>query len=319
MKDKPMITEGTRKYLLSDAELTTFAAQLLTYIRRDIQEFTLFGVTPAKIDELEALREEFMNFPSDASFVTKAILAKEHRASARERLLNSMSHVTLRFEMAFGAGDTKLKELENDELGKQSEDTILNRARHFKAAIEQYAGELEEFGQTAEATAEFSATILAFEQAVIAVKEANKARTSNTADRIAKGNEFYVKLTHYTDMGKKVFRKNNPQKLADYIIYGAAAPVGVHGAPTNLRFTGNDLLEWDEIDNAVSYAVAVSSDGGVTWSKDVTTSDNFYSLPTTPEGKYLYKVRGRNAKGYGEYSEVMEKEFGSVEAVMVPS
>ncbi len=314
-----MIPEGTRKYLLSDAELTTFAAQILTYIRRDIQEFALFGVTPAKIDELEAQREEFMRLPSDASFVTKAILAKEHRIATRDRLLTSMSHVALRFEMAFGAGDTKLKMLETDELGKQTEDTILNRARHFEAAIEEYAAALEDFGQTAEATAEFSSDIISFERAVMAVKEASKARTANTAVRIAKGNEFYVKLTHYTDMGKKVFRKNNPQKLSDYIIYGTATPVSVHGSPANLRLTGTDLLEWDEIDNAVSYAVAISSDGGVTWNKDIPTSDIFLTLPTKHEGRYHYKVRGRNAKGYGEYSEVLETEFSSADSVLVPA
>ncbi len=303
-----MIPEGTRKYLLSDAELTTFAAQLLTYIRRDMQDFAVFGVTPAKIDELEAQREEFMRLPSDASFVTKAILAKELRSATRDRLLTSMSHVTLRFEMAFGAGDTKLKMLETDELGKQTEDTLLNRARHFEAAIAEYAEALEDFGQTAEATAEFSSDIINFERAIMALKEAGKARTANTALRVAKGNEFYLKLTHYTDMGKKLFKKTNPQKLSDYIIYGAASPVSVHGAPANIRFTGTEILEWDEIDNAVSYAVAISTDNGISWQKDIATSENSLKVPSE-EGKYLYKVRGRNAKGLGEYSEVLEKEF----------
>ena len=192
-----------------------------------------------------------MNFPSDASFVTKAILAKEHRATPANACW--IPWVMLRYDSKWrsGAGDTKLKRIENDELGKAKRRPILNRARHFKAAIEQYAGELEEFGQTAEATAEFSTTILAFEQAVITVKEANKGTHVKHSRPDSKGNEFYVKLNALHRYGRKSFERTIHKKLADYIIYGRLHRSAFTALPRIFVSPANDLLEWDEIDNAV--------------------------------------------------------------------
>ncbi len=303
-----MTTEESRKYILSDAELLSYSARLLNYLRRDIADFIIFGITPAKIEEFEAQRLSFSKIPSDALSGMEATLAKEARKVSREHLITEMSNVALRFALAFGDSHTKLRELEVDKLAQQSDEILANRARHIAASIDSNAAEIEDYGQTEEMTTKYKAAVTDFEAKVIFAQDADDQRLKNTAIRVSKGNELYDKVLNFTNIGKKVYRKKDTLKFSNYVIYGSGAPVSVHGAPANLRFNGTEILEWDEIDNAVSYAVAISTDNGISWQKDIATSENSIKV-TREEGKYLYKVRGRNAKGLGEYSEVLEKEF----------
>ncbi|MFN8360575.1 MAG: fibronectin type III domain-containing protein [Candidatus Kapaibacterium sp.] len=81
-------------------------------------------------------------------------------------------------------------------------------------------------------------------------------------------------------------------------------------APSAIRLTSAGILVWDAVSGATSYAVSVSADGGEEWTPDVTTQTNSATVRTEPTGKLYYRVRTRNANGYGEYSVPLGHLFG---------
>ena len=84
----------------------------------------------------------------------------------------------------------------------------------------------------------------------------------------------------------------------------------VPAAPSGLHFTDESTLAWTAVANATSYGVGLSYDGGSHWENDFTTDTNSTTVPVAEVGKLYYRVRSRNANGYGEYSGTFEKLFG---------
>ena len=61
---------------------------------------------------------------------------------------------------------------------------------------------------------------------------------------------------------------------------------------------------WDAVEGATSYQLAFSTDGE-SWEELYSGEDNFYEYEP-PEGLRYYRVRARNANGYGDWSETVE-------------
>jgi hypothetical protein len=80
-------------------------------------------------------------------------------------------------------------------------------------------------------------------------------------------------------------------------------------APSGLHLEG-ETLGWTAVDGATSYGVSLSSDGGTHWESDFTSSSNSTVVPVIEIGKLYYRVRARNAHGYGDYSGTYEYLFG---------
>ncbi|MBS1538465.1 MAG: hypothetical protein JST20_12040 [Bacteroidetes bacterium] len=80
-------------------------------------------------------------------------------------------------------------------------------------------------------------------------------------------------------------------------------------APSGLHLDG-ETLAWTAVTGATSYAVGLSYDGGTHWESDFTTDTNSSTVPVADIGKLYYRVRARNANGYGDYSGTFEHLFG---------
>jgi hypothetical protein len=79
--------------------------------------------------------------------------------------------------------------------------------------------------------------------------------------------------------------------------------------PSGLHLN-DETLAWTAVPGATSYAVGLSNDGGTHWETDFTTSTNSATVPVIEIGKLYYRVRSRNANGYGDYSGTYEHLFG---------
>ena len=64
---------------------------------------------------------------------------------------------------------------------------------------------------------------------------------------------------------------------------------------------------WHAVDGATSYQLAFSEDGGEVWEELYVGADMNYEYEP-PVGLRQYRVRARNASGYGEWSEIVEFE-----------
>jgi len=65
---------------------------------------------------------------------------------------------------------------------------------------------------------------------------------------------------------------------------------------------------WHAVDGATSYQIAFSEDGGVVWEELYSGADTDFEFEP-PEGLRQYRVRARNANGYGEWSDIIEYEI----------
>jgi hypothetical protein len=94
----------------------------------------------------------------------------------------------------------------------------------------------------------------------------------------------------------------------------------VPDAPSGLHLI-DSTLAWTSVQGATSYGVSLSSDGGSNWESDIPASSNSQTVPVLEIGKLYYRVRARNAHGFGEYSGTFEYLFGlgNVENFVVES
>jgi len=85
----------------------------------------------------------------------------------------------------------------------------------------------------------------------------------------------------------------------------------VPAAPTGFMFEWLEPVlqfSWDAVEGATSYQIAFSEDGGEVWEELYTGEEVGYEYEP-PEGMQYYRVRARNADGYGEWSDVVEFEI----------
>lgn len=80
-------------------------------------------------------------------------------------------------------------------------------------------------------------------------------------------------------------------------------------APKNLRFdSGVGRFDWDAVEKATSYQLVYRSAGGGDWA--IAYSGDETSAAFDPgSGAWDFKVRARNANGYGEFSEEIRIEL----------
>jgi len=84
----------------------------------------------------------------------------------------------------------------------------------------------------------------------------------------------------------------------------------VPDAPINFEFNWLDPVlqfRWDPVESATSYQLAFSEDGGEVWEELYTGADTSCEYEP-PAGLRQYRIRARNAGGYGEWSAVIEFE-----------
>ncbi len=85
----------------------------------------------------------------------------------------------------------------------------------------------------------------------------------------------------------------------------------VPGVPEGFMLSWLDptlKLSWNPVEGATSYQLAFSADGGVTWEELYSGAEMGFEYEP-PAGLRQYRVRARNANGYGEWSVILEYDI----------
>jgi hypothetical protein len=295
---------------MTDADLAQFVTNLCAFLTRDLTDLAVFGINSMGIAALQALQNDFEVYPSDVQ-LNNIVAQKTDAKDAQRRLIEDLiSYFRVRASVVFGETTGFYKEFGFIYLAQSSDTSFLSMARMIAATAEKYLTELSAKGQTQGEIDNLISACNTFENLLRDKASAESDRTESARIRVNKGNEMYVVASDYCELAQTYYANRNPAKYQDYIIYGSGEAVGVHGAPYGLHFSDSTTLAWTEIDNATSYGVSVSSDGGTNWQADIFTSTNSTQVPTISTGKLFYKVRGHNSTGYGEYSASFEYLFG---------
>jgi len=123
--------------------------------------------------------------------------------------------------------------------------------------------------------------------------------------RIVAFNKFWDSMVMLSDTSKIIYR-DLPGKLAFYLLYPELPIPNAPPAPVNLMWTiATDTFSWDAVPTATSYQLVFRANGATEWEEVYTGAA--YSVVFDPgPGEWEFKVRARNAGGYGDYSVIIQ-------------
>jgi hypothetical protein len=299
-----------RTYNMTDTELAQFVSNLCVFLTRDLTDLAKYGISAPKIEALQALQNDFEVYPTDVQLIYSVASATENKDAQREVIMNILSDIRVRASFALGEDSSHYKEFGFTDFAHESDTAFLGASRMIALTARKYLTELTGKGQTEDEIDDLIAECDTLEILLSTKKSAEGYRTESTRERTNKGNEMYGIASEYSSYGRTCYMNTNSAKYQEYVIYGSVSPTSVHGAPSGIHFESGNTLAWTAIDNATSYGVSLSDDGGTNWQTDITTSTNSTVVPVIAFGKLYYRVRGRNSTGYGEYSGTFEYLFG---------
>jgi len=297
-----------RNYNLTDAELCMFTSNLCNFLTRDLLDFASFGVTALKIAALKALGDAFEVLPTDGSLIGDVMITTENKNALREQVLTEIKALSVRVEVKWGISSGKYRRLDLRNPSQLSDDALLIVARTVHTKLTDYLPDLADMGLTHAMLDDFDDLIEDFENAKNAQADMVAIRDEKTLERINNGNEIYALVATYCNFGKILYEKTNPAKYNDYIIYVYTSP-GSLTAPANFAFNSGSLIfNWDAVENATSYELESSTDD-TNYSQYWSGSELTCTLSELPTTMMYYRVRARNAGGYGPFSDVIHYDF----------
>ena len=297
-----------RNYNMTNGELCMFASNLVNIMTRDLADLATFGVTTETIASFKDLGDSFEVFPSDDFMLGDVMIATEAKNEKKEEIKTMIRQMAARFEAKWGIHSGQYKKLGINGLSEMNDKNLLGVARGVYLSAESFKTQLATFGVTEELLESINDLIAEFEVSQNAQGDAIMARDNKTKERIEMGNQLYQLIVEYCNFGKILYERTDPAKYDDYVIYTPGA--GGLTAPTNLVFSLQTMsLSWDAVLNATSYQLEADTGGGFV---EIYAGEDTTFAYVPADGKTLYRVRARNANGYGNFSTVLEQYYYAV-------
>jgi hypothetical protein len=301
------LNSNQRNYNLTDADLMMFASNLVQTINRDALQFADFGVDDAAITAFETLGNQFETFPPDTFYLADISIATEAKDNARQTLLLEIRKIANRALAKWGENSAQYRKFGVKGIIDINDKALLATARLIVSTATGYIAELTADGLTQDVVDDYETVAQEFEDSLNALNSAIEIRDKKTKDRIALGNQLYALVTKYCSFGKSIWDKVDEAYFNDYIIY--SVPPGSLSAPQGLRFDFPNLaFYWEMVENASSYQVEASIDG-TNYFEIYSGSDLVCAYTPIQENFMWYRVRARNANGFGPYSDVLKQGY----------
>ncbi len=311
-----MADYAVREFTMSFADLIGLCDSVHSSITRDAAEMTGYGVTPVLTSDFKTKIDEFLSYPTDASFLTDAVSATESKNALANDLRILVRSIGTRAKIVFGSNNGKYDKFVLKDLSRANDNNLLVFCERVSIEAAKFLPELTSAGLTQSMIDDLIDKANNFRTAVISQDDAVKLRDENSNLRIKKANELYRLLNKYSTIGKNIWYEVNEALYNDYVIYdysgGSSSGGGTGGgggpvpaAPTNLGLDTMTMnFYWDQVENATSYQLETSV-AGVEWVEIYSGSDSsIYYFPPVA-GLMQYRVKARNSNGYGPSSGVM--------------
>ena len=302
------LSNAPRNYNMSDAELCMFTSNLCNTMTRDLTDLADFGITAPKIAALKALGDAFEILPSDEVLLAYIIAATEAKTAKAESVKETIRNMVTRCQIKWGVDSWQEKSLGVYGMNKYTDDSLLSAGRRVHSQMTTFLPDLADTGLTQAMLDDTADLNDEFEVAKNLQFRRTSERDKETEVRINKGNEIYSLVSTYCEIGKRVYAKSDPVKYNEYIIYTAASP-GTLTAPANFVFDPITLkFTWDAVENATSYELQFSEDD-ITYAQLWTGTELEFNLSPMLYNLYYFRIRARNAGGFGPFSVVISYNF----------
>jgi len=286
-----------RKYGLRDADLSQFTINAIGFLTRDLTDLEEFGITAARIAELEDLQEQFEVFPTDGQKIAQIQQVVIVKNTKRAEIEEIAGFIRTRAENAFKNNVGFYNDFEFEGLANQDDNTFASHALGIGTCAAKYQTQLAAFGQTAAKTTAYTAEVNGFQALLKDVSAAKADRTETARARITLGNQMYELLVELCSFAQSFYAKRNPAKFQDYIIYADAnIPKTPPGAPTiEIVDDYAELIFTEDVTSAEMFKRSNPSD---TW-EQILDGDNAPVFVGTISGTLYIQGRGRNDAGWG--------------------
>jgi len=302
------MSEISRDYTFSDAELMVFANNLVQILNRDATELADFGVDAAAITAFQTQCTAFQNFPQDTFYQADVGVANSTKEATRSELIQATRRISNRALAKWGENSSEYKKFGVKGLSDMTDKTLLATALLAAQTAEIYLSALASEGLTQDMIDDYKDLVQQFQNNISSLSNAIDIRDNKTRDRILLGNQLYSLISKYAIYGKTLWEKTNSAKYNDYIIYQKEA--GGLSVPANFRydFIGKTFW-WDVVNHATSYQLEKKE--GDEYVQIYAGKDPEFQY-TPPDGQGFYRVRARNMNGFGPATEDLEQWYYAV-------
>lgn len=303
----PSNFETRKTFNLSIGDLSLFTNTLAFTMRRDISNFAEYGITEANITAMMAINTTLENMPNDEILKADYGEAIEIRDMIRTTIMKTMRSIAVRAKSAFSDQGARYKSLNPGIISQMTDSELIVSARQVHHAAVENLTELMKEGLTEVYLTNFENDIQMYEAAIDEASKKLFIREDATEQRIATANKLYGLVSKYCDYGKIIFENGSPARYNEYVIYPPSA--GSLKAPTGLKFVYSFMsFAWEIEKNATSYQLEYSPDG-INFVEVYSGMNEYCDYTPANEGWSYYRVRARNANGFGPYSEVLKQGY----------
>ena len=297
-----------RLFNLTFSDLISFAKSFVVVLTRDLTDLSIFGLTAANITNLSGLISDFEVMRTDIEYEGDVMVKTEAKDVIAEQVREQIRFMSVRAESCFGQNSVNYDLFRFNDINNLSDPDLLTALQRITRTSNQYIAQLGAYGVTAALITELEELATEFSAAMVAQEQTIDARRIATNERTTSANEIYTLVSNYSNYGKKFYVKTNPAKYNDYVIYSAASP-GTLTAPTNFVFDPITMkFTWDAVENATSYELQFSEDD-ITYAQLWTGTELEYNLSPMLYNLYYFRIRARNAGGFGPFSVVISYNF----------
>lgn len=300
-----------RNYALSDSELALFADALVTFMTRDSVQFAARGVNAAAITALGDKENEFEAFPSDEDYKGLMMIATQAKDASRTALEVAIRNVSDRAMLKWGASSGQYKRFDVKQLNNRKDKDLHFIGRNVGRVGTEYLADLADEGLTQAMLDDLEDKTEDFELKMTAVLDAIANRDKKTEERIALGNELYMLVSKYCEIGKVIWKGTSEANFNDYVIYptvhsGLSKPQNLSAIYDPMN-PPNISLSWDAVSGATSYDVFVCIKIIGSPSSEYSFLNNFSSspaaIPSIIDRRNYFKIKAKNDSDTSQYSD----------------
>lgn len=110
--------EVTRVFKFADALLITKGKEKIAFMRRDVSEFTNFGITATQITELENSLNTFSETVTDIEALSDQVQLTAIKDAKAEKLRVAIRSLMMRVELQFGTTTASYRKFGTENLAK---------------------------------------------------------------------------------------------------------------------------------------------------------------------------------------------------------
>lgn len=294
-----------RHFDMTYADLVNFSNVTVVNMTRDEAEFLLRGVTVVLRNAFDAKITLLENFPNDDYYRADISIAVEAKDVAREALIIIVRDVVQCAYIKWGEGSPQSRKFGTAKINIMSDKEFYTTCRQVVETATDYLADLTPVGLTQAMIDAVDDDSEAFNVLLLAVSSAVAVRDLKAQERVALANEVYALLAQYCLIGKIIWDDVDEAKYNDYVIYSEEGGSGL-AAPENLAWAEeSDTFSWDAVGSATSYQLSYRALGVEDWMTAYQGAPLSVVFDPGP-GQWEFRVRARNAGGYGLWSDALE-------------